>query len=578
MVSVGSGALVRIRNLRFRYPGAARDTLVIPALDIGGGGLTALTGPSGVGKSTLVELLAGTLREPYEGTIEVLGVEWKTLNRDADRQRQIRRIGLIPQDFGLLPGKMVTEILERDLADAGVPKAQHHIRIRRALSQVGLSDFAYRETNHLSGGQRQRVAIARMLARDVDLVIADEPTANLDPELVETTLDLFRRLAEHAPVIIVTHDASLAALCDRTVLLQSAVPGEDRTETAIVPPRPRPPRRSNWRLVVVLLAVLVLAALGTAVALGQHGSSSPVVRAATPVPATAIPTVSLAAPVATSVQPVEQPTVPPAPAVSLVGARPEETDIQPGDTITLDYSLDNETGQTQDVFLGATMADDQTQFSDSAHDAVVTAAPGTHLYRRDFSFPLSAAGQTFDLIVSVDDPSLSHTYDQHRYAQVITVESPSAAATVALPATAGSDIIAALQAYHQASRAAYGEGHDKSQIDATMTGTARDAVLCITDGRSDGLVESQAYFTYQELSDHTDPPNIQGDTATVVEHKHEILTVHKSDGTTEDQDNTFDATYTLKRIDGSWLVSDYSYASSTGFTGSATEDAQPCSS
>lgn len=214
--------LVRVRHLRFRYAGEDRDVLAIPALDIAGSGLTALVGASGAGKSTLVELLAGTLREPYEGTIETLGVDIRTLRTDAERQRHLRRIGFIPQDFGLLPGRTIRQILEQDLADAQVPREERAGRITSAAEAVGLTDFLDRQSNLLSGGQRQRAAIARMLARDVELVIADEPTANLDPERARGVLDLFRQMAISRPVIIVTHDPWLASECQRTVLLQAA--------------------------------------------------------------------------------------------------------------------------------------------------------------------------------------------------------------------------------------------------------------------------------------------------------------------------------------------------------------------
>ena len=205
--------LIRIRNLRFRYPGTDRDVLSIPALDIRGEGLTAVTGPSGAGKSTLVELLAGTLHETYEGTVEVLGQDWNALNKDSDRQRLLRRIGLIPQDFGLLAGCTAGEILHRDLADAQVPLSEHGARVRRALDQVGLLAFAGRMSEQLSGGQRQRVAIARTLARDVELIIADEPTANLDPTQADSIVALFERLSAGRPVVVVTHDPRVAARC-----------------------------------------------------------------------------------------------------------------------------------------------------------------------------------------------------------------------------------------------------------------------------------------------------------------------------------------------------------------------------
>lgn len=91
------GPLIEVRDLRYRYPGTDRDILRIPFLDVTGQGMIAITGPSGAGKSTLIELLAGTLRGEYEGSVEVLGLEWSHLRRDAERQRHLRRIGLIPQ-------------------------------------------------------------------------------------------------------------------------------------------------------------------------------------------------------------------------------------------------------------------------------------------------------------------------------------------------------------------------------------------------------------------------------------------------------------------------------------------------
>ena len=166
-------AVVHIFGLRYRYPGSDRDVLRIPSLEISGPGLTAITGPSGAGKTTLAELIAGTLHNPYTGEISVLGVDLSTLRRDADRQRHLRRVGLIPQDFGLLPDRTVARLLDQDLTDAGVSRDEHGRRIATALDQVGLRAYAERPAAMLSGGQRQRVAIARMLARDVDLVIAD---------------------------------------------------------------------------------------------------------------------------------------------------------------------------------------------------------------------------------------------------------------------------------------------------------------------------------------------------------------------------------------------------------------------
>lgn len=251
--------LVRIRDLRYRYPGADHDVLRIPFLDVTGHGLIAVTGPSGAGKSTLIELLAGTLREDYTGSVQVLGKEWTDLRKDADRQQHLRRVGLIPQDYGLLTDRSVEDLLTQDLRDCGVPRGEHPQRITRALAEVGLHGVGGRLVASLSGGQRQRVAIARMLARDVELIIADEPTANLDPTLTRETVALFRRLAAHVPVLIITHDPAVAAACDRTIVLQAAV--SELPEGAL---RPGPPERRSGR--TSLVAGLVAAAVAVAAA------------------------------------------------------------------------------------------------------------------------------------------------------------------------------------------------------------------------------------------------------------------------------------------------------------------------
>jgi ABC-type lipoprotein export system ATPase subunit len=214
---------VRIRNLQYRYRGTDRDVLRMGTLDVEGPGLVAVIGQTGAGKSTLMELLAGTLREPYHGSMQVLGVELRDLRRDADRQRHVRRVGLIPQDFGLLPGSSVRDILLQDLTDAQVPVPEHEARVCEALDRVGLLPFAARDSEQLSGGQRQRVAIARTLARDVELIIADEPTANLDPDKAESIMELFEELGTSRPVLIVTHDMRVAARCVRTVVLRPVV-------------------------------------------------------------------------------------------------------------------------------------------------------------------------------------------------------------------------------------------------------------------------------------------------------------------------------------------------------------------
>jgi ABC-type lipoprotein export system ATPase subunit len=259
-------AAVRIRDLRYRYRGTDRDVLRVGTLDVDGPGLMAVVGQTGTGKTTLMELLAGTLRDPYHGSMQVLGVELRDLRRDADRQRHLRRVGLIPQDFGLLPGSTVRDILLQDLADAQVPVPEHEKRVRRALDRVGILRFAGRNSEQLSGGQRQRVAIARTLARDVDLMIADEPTANLDPAQAESIMALFEELGASCPVIIVTHDMAVAARCARTLVLHPLVDHGSSTgwraglgvETAV--------RRRPGMATVGAMLVLALATAGSTLA------------------------------------------------------------------------------------------------------------------------------------------------------------------------------------------------------------------------------------------------------------------------------------------------------------------------
>ena len=312
-----SDLLLRIRDLRYRYPGSQEDILRIPSLDVSGRGLIALTGPSGAGKTTLVELLAGTLRESYDGHVQVLGREWKDLRKDADRQRHMRRIGLIPQDFGLLASWTPRESIEQDLSDAGVPKGEHAARVTRSLEQVGLAPFAERRISGLSGGQRQRVAIARMLARDVELVIADEPTANLDPERVAEIVALLKQLALKAPVIVVTHDPGVAESCDRTIVLQAAVaglPGEMRVAATAAPTAHllTPARIGVLAIVVVLIAV-VAALAAVAFGHGQKPGGTSATTAASPasaVVASTSPTAAAAASPAQTPSAVASPTSP----------------------------------------------------------------------------------------------------------------------------------------------------------------------------------------------------------------------------------------------------------------------------
>ncbi|HEU5001653.1 MAG TPA: ATP-binding cassette domain-containing protein [Actinomycetota bacterium] len=219
-------SFLKVRDLRFRYPGASHDALSLASLEIDRPGLVAITGPSGAGKSTLIELLAGTINEPYSGSVEVLGKEWSQLRTDRARQLHLRRIALIPQDLGLLPNQTPRQMLVQALLDAGVPRSSCEERVARALGQMEMTAHAGRRIAELSGGQQQRVAIARALARNVDLILADEPTASLNAALVDEAVAVLRRIGMTVPIVMVTHDAAIAAQCDRQIRLTAPAAAE----------------------------------------------------------------------------------------------------------------------------------------------------------------------------------------------------------------------------------------------------------------------------------------------------------------------------------------------------------------
>jgi putative ABC transport system ATP-binding protein len=239
-INHASAPIVAIRDLRFRYPGMDHDALWMPALDISRPGLVAVTGCSGAGKSTLIELMAGTLSERYSGSVRVLGKEWAELRSDRSRQFHLRRIGLIPQDLGLLPNQTPRQMLCQALLDAGVPKAECDDRVIRALSQMDLDVYMDRRIADMSGGQKQRVAIARALVRNVELILADEPTANLNTQLGDEIVAVLKQIGRTIPVVVVTHDPRIALLCDDQVHL-APPPAEEPAAVGMA--QARRPRR-----------------------------------------------------------------------------------------------------------------------------------------------------------------------------------------------------------------------------------------------------------------------------------------------------------------------------------------------
>ncbi|HXW87412.1 MAG TPA: ABC transporter ATP-binding protein [Streptosporangiaceae bacterium] len=186
-------------------------------LDIGRGEFVALTGPSGCGKSTLLNLAAG-LDVADEGTIFVAGEEVTGQSEDDLARMRRRHIGIVFQFFNLLEGVTVLENVAMAAIIAGRRRRAAETRARDLLDLLGLADKAGAVPGVLSGGQRQRLAIARALANEPTLVLADEPTGALDSDGGQEVIELLRRLhAAGQTILLVTHDATVAAAAGRVV-------------------------------------------------------------------------------------------------------------------------------------------------------------------------------------------------------------------------------------------------------------------------------------------------------------------------------------------------------------------------
>ena len=186
------------------------------------GEVVAVTGPSGSGKSTLLFLLGG-LDTPDEGHVRVAGVDWAMLRGRARARFRRRTCGFIVQGLALLPQATAAENVEVPLLLDGIEPAARDRRVAGALERVGLAQHSVKLTDQLSGGQQQRVAIARALVAEPAVVLADEPTGNLDSVTAQDIVALLVAAARErdAAVVMVTHDPTVAAHADRVVAMHS---------------------------------------------------------------------------------------------------------------------------------------------------------------------------------------------------------------------------------------------------------------------------------------------------------------------------------------------------------------------
>jgi len=216
------GAAVEVCDLSFRYDTPGGDLIVLDHLDfqVASGTTVAITGASGSGKTTLLSVLGG-LDRPQDGTVTVGGHALAGLGRDELAHYRRDVVGFVFQDFGLLGQLTALENVELALTFAHASRRRRRARARDLLDAVGLDARAGHRPHALSGGEKQRVAIARALANDPQLVLADEPTGNLDAASSAVVLDVLLRVpAERGTtIIVVTHDEMVAARADRRMHL-----------------------------------------------------------------------------------------------------------------------------------------------------------------------------------------------------------------------------------------------------------------------------------------------------------------------------------------------------------------------
>lgn len=215
---------IRARELARTFAGPPQvEALRSASLDVAGGEKVAILGRSGAGKSTLLNLL-GLLDEPTNGSYEILGREITTLS---SRERDFLRrdsIGFVFQAYHVLGHRTVWENVLLKLTTAKIPVAARHALIAQALEIVGLGEIADALGCNLSGGEKQRLAVARAVVTKPEILLADEPTGNLDDDNAAAILDLLSGLASGGiAVVVITHDPRTAAWADRVLRLDAGV-------------------------------------------------------------------------------------------------------------------------------------------------------------------------------------------------------------------------------------------------------------------------------------------------------------------------------------------------------------------
>lgn len=194
------------------------------SFDIHQGEFLSIVGPSGCGKTTLLNII-GCIDKPSAGKVSFQGRDVAELTDDQEADIRLDKIGFIFQSFNLIPVLSVLENIEFPMILKKIPKPERTAKVEKLVESVGLTQFALHKPDELSGGQRQRVAIARALVNDPDLVIADEPTANLDSETGQKVLEVMRELNEKEKVTFIfsTHNQDVMKYAKRIITLKDGL-------------------------------------------------------------------------------------------------------------------------------------------------------------------------------------------------------------------------------------------------------------------------------------------------------------------------------------------------------------------
>lgn len=231
-----STAAVRLEDVTHEYGssggrGRSSTDRTVTALrdvsfDVGPGDIVGLEGPSGSGKSTILHAVTGLL-VPTEGAVELLGTDLTGLSERERTRLRRQHIGIVFQRFHLLQSLSARANVALPLVQAGVPRSTRRERAEALLEEVGLADRATHLPGELSGGERQRVAIARALVTDPDVIVADEPTGELDSATGADVLDLLSDIGRDRALLVASHDDATLAVADRVVTLRDGRVVED---------------------------------------------------------------------------------------------------------------------------------------------------------------------------------------------------------------------------------------------------------------------------------------------------------------------------------------------------------------